>query len=284
MSKEIFITGATGNIGSHIVKTLQGNGASFTAGLLKKPEKEVDYDYSIMNFAEKKSLIKAFEGVNTIFLLLPIVEPLMTFAKNVIDAAKEVGVKHIVRSSAIQANPESIYMLLAAHGKIDQLLKESGLDYTITQPSSFMQNYVNFLGYSIKSGTVYASTGEGKSGWIDVRDIATANAKILINSSEHKNKVYELTGSHAFPLSEGLQQISTLIDRSIQLFQIPQEAANAKMKEYGMSDKVIEMIASMEVATKDGVLEKVTTNLATIIGQPPISFQTYIEDNKENWL
>lgn len=283
MSNHIFITGATGNIGTQIIKSFQKNHISFTAGVMKVPENDLDYAFKVMNYADPISMERAFAGTHTLFLLFPIVDSILDFAKNAIAVAKKVGVHHIVRSSAIQADPMSPYKLLAVHGKIDEMLKESGIQYTITQPSSFMQNFVNFIGYSIKSGTVYASTGNGKSGWIDVRDIASANAKILRYPSEHQNATYELTGDQAFTLADGLQQISASINKPIELVQIPQDTVNAKMREYGMSDQVIEMIASMEVATKEGILEKVTPDLNNLIDRAPINFQRYIEDHKTYW-
>lgn len=279
----ILITGATGNIGSQVIQQLQESGTAFTAGLTKEPEQPLGYPYVLTDFGDKASLVDAFQGVDTLFAVYPIVDPLMTFAENVLDAAQEAGVGHIVHSSAATASPQSDYPLLKAHGEIDEAIMQSGIPYTITRPSSFMQNYVNFLAYNIQQGEVYSSTGSGQSAWIDVRDIAAANAAILQNPGDHVNRTYTLTGSESFPMAEGLKRIGDAIGKSITYIEVPQEAAGETMKQFGTSEMVVKMIGSMEMATKDGALAKTTTDTADILGQAPISFNQFVADHRGAW-
>ncbi|MEL6358652.1 MAG: hypothetical protein AAFQ01_01785, partial [Bacteroidota bacterium] len=146
-----------------------------------------------------------------------------------------------------------------------------------------VQNYINFIGHNIKQGTVYNATGDGKSAWIDVRDIGAANAAILSNPSTHSSKVYTLTGSESFSLAEGVARISKLLNQEIANIPIPHEAALETMKSYGMSEFVVESVGSMEEATKDGKLAEVTTDVGTILGRDPITFAQFVEAHKMAW-
>ena len=85
------------------------------------------------------------------------IEPMIDFAKNAVDAAKLSGVKHIVRSSGAGADSSLEFKMPKVQGTIDDLIKNSGINYTLTKPASFMQNFVNFFADNIKNGiTLYA--------------------------------------------------------------------------------------------------------------------------------
>ena len=284
MAKEIFLTGATGNIGSKIVVELVERKMPFTVGLTTPPATTQHYSYRLLNFADKTSMSKAFEGVSTLFFLLPVLSPMKQFAKNIIAAAKECGVQHLVRSSAAGASPSSPYQLLAVHGQIDLWVQESGLDYTILRPKSFMQNFVNFFSYNIKQGTVYASTGAGKSAWIDTRDIAAVAATILNAPSEYTNQIFTLSGSQSFAMPTALHRIGEVIGKEIYYIEVTQTATNNTLKKMGLSDYVVDMLASIDKGTKDGIMEAISGEVQQILGRPPITFQQFIQDYKKSWL
>ena len=90
--------------------------------------------------------------------------------ENITNAAKESGVSHIVRSSGSLANSNSPLLVEQLLGTTDDYLKNSGLDYTITAPSFFMQNFSTTFADDYKNGAIYLSSGNGKRGFVDVRD------------------------------------------------------------------------------------------------------------------
>ncbi len=140
MGNKILVTGATGNVGGQIVQLLKEKNVDFVAGTNSTA---IDGVESITaDFADAASLDKAMQGISTLFTVLPSHPSMTEWGKNVIDAAKRNGIKHIVRSggSLADANPPmEVRKTLAA---TDQYLKDSGIDYTITAPSFFMQNIV----------------------------------------------------------------------------------------------------------------------------------------------
>jgi len=79
MNKNIFITASTGNIGSQIVRNLTALDISFTAGINSK---EIESNQAYINFDDEKSLEKAFENTETLFLLFPMHPKMTDWAKN----------------------------------------------------------------------------------------------------------------------------------------------------------------------------------------------------------
>ncbi|PQJ78992.1 SDR family oxidoreductase [Polaribacter porphyrae] len=282
MKNRILVTGSSGNIGTQIVKQLETSQANFLIGVSSNKE-DLSSNQVHVDFNDKASLVKAFKDIDTLFLLFPMIEPMIDFAKNAIEAAKEVGVKHIVRSSGAGADSSSTFKMPKVQGTIDDLVKQSGMNYTITKPTSFMQNFVNFFANDIKNGTLYMPAGQGKLGWVDVRDIAAVNAEILKNPNAYVNQELTITGAENLSFEDALSIVSSVLDKKVNYVDVPENAAIQAMKDYGMPDFVIEMTRSLNQIIKAGYAEGVTETVEKITGKQPISFRQFVEDYKENW-
>ena len=99
MSNNILITGATGTIGSELVKALQASGTAFHI-MSSKAEITSVAPVRTASFESVEQLTQAFTGIDTLFVLLPLVPHKVQLARNVAQAAKATGVKHIVFSSS----------------------------------------------------------------------------------------------------------------------------------------------------------------------------------------
>ena len=149
MGNKILITGSTGNIGTEIIKLLKTKNVDFVAGTTSGQSidgaKTVKFD-----FADSDSMKNALQGITTLFLLLPSHSDVVNWGENVIKLAQESSVKHIVRSSGSFANENSDLLIEKLLGSTDKFLKESGMNYTSTAPSSFaslnlLHNILEFL-------------------------------------------------------------------------------------------------------------------------------------------
>jgi uncharacterized protein YbjT (DUF2867 family) len=147
----ILVTGAAGNVGTELVKQLSAAGAIFRAGVHsnKRSDKigtipsraqliEMDYD-------KPETLRRACEGVGRIFLLTPDSPRAVELASNLVKEAKKAGVRHIVKHSNIlvtEMEPATNYARL--HREAEQIIEESGIQFTFLRSNDFMQNFVNF--------------------------------------------------------------------------------------------------------------------------------------------
>lgn len=146
-----------------------------------------------------------------------------------------------------------------------------------------MQNFVNFFANDIKNGTLYMPAGQGKLGWVDIRDIAAVNAEILKNPNAYVNQELTITGAENLSFEDALAIVSSVLDKKVNYVDVSENAAIQAMKDYGMPDFVIEMTSSLNKIIKAGYAEGVTETVEKITGKQPISFRQFVEDYKENW-
>ena len=282
MTKRILITGATGNIGGEVVRQLKDMGVDFVAG---SSSGSVDGVESVsIDFGDKASLVNAMQSTTTLFMVLPNHPDMVKWGENFIDAAQECGVSHIVRSSGSLADKDSSLKIEHLLGTTDEYLKNSGLDYTITAPSFFMQNFINFFGDDYKNGTIYQPAGDGKIGWVDVRDIAAVNVEILLNPEKYKGQSLTITGSENLSYAEAVQQMNQVLGNESQYFAVSDEKAIEAMRGLGFPEFIVELMISLNQSIRHGHGEEVTNTIEKVLGRQPIGFKQFVEDNKSAWL
>lgn len=144
MPTTILVTGATGNIGSHVVKQLTAVGATVRAAVQTTSKVEAIKGPRVqlveLDFNKPETLRAAFQGVERVFLLTPVVANMAELGIKSVEEAKRAGVKYIVRSSALGADAEPGIRLGRWHREVEKTIESSGIPFTILRPNSFMQN------------------------------------------------------------------------------------------------------------------------------------------------
>jgi uncharacterized protein YbjT (DUF2867 family) len=274
----IFVTGATGTIGHHLVQRLRALNANFKI-MSSQPGADVQAD-----FADPASLRRAFAGVDTLFLLLPLVPHKLDLARNAVAAAQAAGVKHIVRSSGAGADPTSPNALAALQGQIDAVVAGSGIAHTFLRPMGFMQNWASFAAGQVKAGAFYAPHGQGAQSLIDARDIADAAAAVLVNPAPHAGRAYTLTGAEALTNDQQLALISQVTGKTVRYTDVPEAAAQAAMQEMGMPPVMVAWFMGLHMAVKNGWAAAVTDDVQTLTGHAPRRFADFVAENRAAWL
>src|SRR5207245_3828234 len=123
--------------------------------------------------------------------------------------------------------------ILRAHAAIERHLRESGLSWTILQPSYFFQNFFIYAATIAPQGAFYGAMGDAPIGWIDTRDIAEVAVEALLDPERHAGKTYVLTGSEAFSYPDAARRLSDATGREITYVNLPPEAARQGMVDAG---------------------------------------------------
>lgn len=213
----ILVTGATGTVGSEVVKQLTSP-SSLSSGIRvraavhskDKADRLRDENKTIeiadLDYNKPESVVDALNGVDKLFLVTPPAPNMNELTSSLIKEAKKIDLKHIVKLSVLDADAEPGIMIGRWHKQEEKNIEESGIPYTFLRSGAFMQNFINFFGQTIKNqNAIYHPAGDGKVGFVDVRDIAAVATKILLaknngnkSNQEHEYKKYGITGNEAY--------------------------------------------------------------------------------------
>jgi uncharacterized protein YbjT (DUF2867 family) len=284
--ESILVTGASGNIGSEIVKQLLGVAPAFSIKAAVhsrqnvKNVKDGDRVKVIpIDYNESDTLREALKDVDKLFLLTPDVPNAAYLASNAVTEAKKAGIRHIVKQSVMGANLDADVGTMRLHRQVEEIIEQSGIPFTFLRPNEFMQNFINFHSPSIKgTNAFYIPLEDAKVSLVDVRDIAAVAVKSLIDEDRHKNKIYLITGPEALSYHQVAEILSNTTGRKISYVNISEEEAKAAMKEIGMSDWLINTVSELSDYFRKGKASEVSPAVEEVTGRKPISFSQFAND------
>jgi uncharacterized protein YbjT (DUF2867 family) len=174
----ILVIGSTGNIGSHVVQELADRKADVHALVHKTKSKfppgvtQVKGDVTDM-----ESMRKALVGIDTLFLLNPVVADELNRALLMLNLAVEAGIKRVVYFSMFHADIFLDCPHACAKYATELMIQKFGIPTTILRPNYFFQNDGLPV---LKTGVYPMPIGSLGTSMVDVRDIAAVAALSLI--------------------------------------------------------------------------------------------------------
>jgi uncharacterized protein YbjT (DUF2867 family) len=252
------------------VRTLKPNAAWDKLGIRQIP----------FEINDQASMTGALKGGEAFFSLTPLVENLVAAGTNAIRAAKEAGIRKIVRMSAQSASPDAAIQLGRWHYAVEKAVEDSGIPFTILRPANFMQNYLTFGTPETINGqsAFYAPMGDAKISVIDTRDISAVAARVLIETG-HEGKRYDLTGGESLSNQEIAQIISKALGRKISYVDIPAAKAKEAMGKSGMPAWLVAMLSELNAFGAAGNLAAVKPDTGLILKRKPIAFSQFVQDH-----
>jgi uncharacterized protein YbjT (DUF2867 family) len=286
MNPKILVIGATGTIGGSVCEFLQTENADFTA-LVRNEEKSKAFVSKgiptvIGNLSDINSLRKAMAGMDKIFMLSVTSPDISLLHGNAAKAAKEAGLKHIVKISVRGASLDARFNIGRFHGHAEKEIREIGVPYTFLQPHSFLQNLFFDKQSILEQNAIYASMGDGRIPMIDTRDIAAVAVKCLLEKG-HEGKSYILTGPKAISYHEIVAELSKVLDREIKyIAQTPEESHKA-MLSWGMPEWLVDDMTSLNRDYAANKALEVSPAVEQILGRKAISLGKFISDYSDRF-
>ncbi len=290
----LLVTGASGTVGHELVKQLLAlsplPNQNVIAGVHSRDGAEKLRQYSKLkmvdlDYNKPDTVASAFKNVHSLFLLtIPNPDFMDNFAA-VIKLAKDNGISYIVKLSVqetIDLEPKT--MLGRLHKLEEKIIGESGIPHNFLCPTGFMQNFVTFYGYTIRTQNVfYAPAGDGKVSFVDSRDIATVAATLMLSHSsereQYENQSFNLTGPEALSYGQVAEIISNIVGRKISYRDIPENDARVNMEKLGMKTWLVDAIIELHNITKSGKASMTTDAVESITGKKPHRFEEFVIDN-----
>ena len=298
---KVLVTGNRGYIGVILTPMLQAAGHEVTG---------IDSDlYSRCTFApggempEVPTLLKDirdvepsdFEGIDAVLHLAALSnDPLGDFRPEVTEdinfhgtmrvarAAKAAGVGHVVLATGLGASPKAGLTFGKWHSDTQELLKESGLDWTFVQPTYFMQNLLWQAEGIARDGVYYDDLG-GPVAWIDARDIADVAAEAL-TAPGYEGKALGLTGPEALTGDDIAALLSEVTGRNVTCAPLSAEDTKASMIAGGMQDEVAGAMVELASIAPKGYLAGIETTVSDVLGRPARRFADFVAQNRDAFV
>lgn len=277
----LLITGATGNIGRHLLAECIARGLSVralsrnpqrAAALLPQGTPIVGGDLTVPT-----DVVRILDGVDQIYLATNGADQLRA-EQNLITAATAAGIRQIVKVSVIGASPHHYVWYAQVHAAIEQTLVESGIPATILRPNWFMENFFGSAPTIAAQGAIYGSAGEGRVAFIDSRDTAEVALRVLTEEG-HTGKAYQLTGPRALTFAEAAAQLGAGLGRQVQYVDLSDEQFHQALLGAGLPDAVAEVVVQINRNAREGNLATVTDTIETLMGHEPRSLADFVRDH-----
>ena len=271
----IAITGATGQLGRLVMGKLKERvGASEIIALARTPANAADLGVTVReaDYGRPDTLKSALADVDALLLISSSeVGQRAPQHRNVIEAAKAAGVRRIVYTSLLHADVTPL-SLADEHLATESLLAASGVSYTVLRNGWYSENYAGPISGAIAAGSLIGSAGDGKVSAASRGDFAEA-AAVVLATTDHDGKIYELAGDEGFTLSDLAAEISKQAGREIPYRDLPEAEYAAALSSTGMPAALASMLAGADVAVAEGALFDDSRQLSSLIGRgtTPIS-------------
>lgn len=283
--KTILITGASGNVGSEILKNInpENDQLRLLAGVREQPtERQEIEEFGVekihFDLDDPFSIKEAFRQSDVVFLLRPPqISDVKKYFQPLIDIAVDQRVNHIVFLSVQGADTSSII----PHYKIEKLIEKSGINYTFLRPAYFMQNFTTTLRNDlVKNQIIYLPAGKAKFTLIDATDLGLVAAKILKNPEGHINKAYDLTNHEQLSFGEMADILSEVLHKKIKFISPSLLSFYFKKRREKVPPMFIFVMIMLHYLPRFKPTPKTSNLTEVIMGSKPKSFRDFAIANK----
>lgn len=278
---KILVTGASGNVGSYVVKELLKMGEDVVAA--GKDIKKLQHifgdkvEFVEFDFTRPETFEKALNSVDRIFLMRPPhlgkPEDLYPF----IETAQKHSIKLLSFLSLMGIEKNTI----PPHHKIEKYIEKSGIPFAHIRPGFFMQNVSGIHSQEIKEkDEIFIPAGKSKTSFIDAADIGLAIATMLHEPEKYKNTAHTITGPVALDYYQVADILSNLTGRKI-TYASPGflKYRNYYIKKRGLDKVYVNVTVALYFMTRMGTAKAITNEFFKITGKQSKTFEDFAKEN-----
>ena len=272
----IAITGATGQLGQHVIENLLKTvPASQIVAIVRNPAKAATLSLQGItvrqaDYTDEAAFTTALQGIDKLLLISSSeVGQRTPQHRNVINAAKSARVKFIAYTSLLHADTSPLG-LADEHVATEKMLAESGLDYALLRNGWYSENYLASAPAALEHGVFIGAAGDGKIAAATRADYAAAAARV-ISEEGHAGKIYELAGDEGWTLSQLAAELAQQSGKKVVYQNLSEADFAAALKGFGLPAGLAEMLADSDIGASKGGLFDDSHTLSTLIGRPTTS-------------
>jgi uncharacterized protein YbjT (DUF2867 family) len=279
----VLVTGATGNVGSAVVRELAGRGVSvraFVRNLDAARERLGEgVDLAVGDLSDPASIRGAMTGVDRVFLSSADGPQKPDHEIAVIDAAAASGeIELLVKASTIGAEAGATLPSFDWHGRVEAHLRATGVPAVILHSCFYMTNLLAAAEPVRTQSMLFAPAGGGKLAMVDPRDTGAVGAAVVA-SGDHVGATLTLTGSETLTHERIAEELSAATGRAIRYVDVPPEAARQGFVDAGMPGWLVDQLDGVFGLIRAGALEEVTDTVRAVTGREPCTFNEFARDH-----
>jgi len=274
----VAVTGATGNLGSRVVRGLLGRGRPVVA-LARRPAAvplRRDLVARYADYDDPASLSSALAGVDTLVFISSdgVAESVGRHHEHVVAASIDAGVRRVVYTGIIDDQPDSRFYYAAGHRATEARLAASGLRHLIARTSIFADFFLDtWLAPAFRDGELALSDGGAGMSLVTCDDVAAALAAAALGD---RDGVIQLTGPEALTARQVAEIAGAAAGRPLAYVPLDDAGYRSRLAADRLPDWLIEAYASMFTSVREGRFAAVSTDVATVTGLPAGSFASFV--------
>ncbi|MCX5561783.1 NAD(P)H-binding protein [Streptomyces sp. NBC_00038] len=278
----ILVTGATGTIGSELLRRLAARGEKARALTRDPTRATVPAGVEVVrgDYHELASVEAAMSGVSALFAVGVLGPGDADADAELVAAARAAGVRRVVKLSAIGTGDPALGPVSSWHLGGEQAVQASELEWTVLRPSSFTSNTLSWAEAIHSGDPVPNMTGTGSQGVVDPRDVSEVAAEVLL-APGHAGRTYTLTGPELLTTSEQAAALAEVLGRPVATVDVPPDALREQFIEAGMSETYAEGVLAGTAYVRRGGNAVLTEDVRRVLGREPRTYAQWARDHKE---
>ena len=273
MNGKILVLGAGGNVGRPLVQQLLARGERVVAAS-RSGAAVAGAEGAAVDIGDPRSLTAAMDGVDRAFVMLP--------AGHVQIRERLAPVVETLAARRIHVVMQSVFGVDADDGipyrQVELALMASGTPWVVLRPNWFADNFHTFWLAGIRQGVIALPAGEGRSSFIDARDIA-ASAAAALTDSRFAGQAFDLTGPEALGYADAAKLLAEALGRPVRYQAIDDAAFIAQLTGAGVPADYAQFLAGIFHPVREGWTARVTDGVHQLTGQAPRSLRQYVADH-----
>lgn len=287
MADRIVVMGAAGQVGSGVVDALDAAGAYVVAGVRNEEQAAVFSARGIeavtADYDDAQALLGALSGADRLLLALPLHERMPVWGRVAVGAAREAGVKYIVRSSLLGSDVSAHFRLGKVHGAIDQAVETSGIPFCVLRANVLYQTYTGIWADQVRAGVITVPEGDAPVSRMDARDFSACLAQALLEPQRHFGHYYTLTGPEALNNQRIAEGIAAATGRSVRYEPVDVEDFGLSLEAAGVPEWNIHMLLSLVRHVRGGNAAYITRGVTHFTGRPARDFAAFAAESAGFW-
>ncbi|MET7473223.1 NAD(P)H-binding protein [Streptomyces sp. NPDC005648] len=277
----ILVTGATGTIGSDVVRQLVARGEKVRALTRDPAAARVPsaVETAPGHPRDRASVETAMAGAEAAFLVGVFGPDDAEHDRGLVAAARAAGVRRIVKLSAIGTGDPDLGVFATWHMPGEEAARDSGLEWTVLRPSSFASNTLSWAA-AVREGTPAPNMmGDGRQGVVDPRDVAEIAVTALLDPG-HAGRTYTLTGPETLSAHEQAAVLGEVLGRPVPLHDLSAEERRAQLLASGLGETYADSIMAAARFIQEGGNDIVTEDVRQVLDRPARTYREWAQDHR----